>query len=416
MGRLLLLVIASASIAATIGFAVPPKMHSHSHFRHRRQRTRTVLETNDSLGDPFAVLLTDIDEAFILQLTPAESPLPVSFDPSPGKVVEAEVGAPMPPPVSFDPSAGKEAMPPMTAASLTKRAVEMKAQLAKSSRPKKYTISTHSAFSTIVTAIFFAAVLPHLSPGTHGNGLPRLYDMADFDNAFLAKTTGLMFAISAVTGVLRLPPRSTKLRRLMFESCAWSTVLMFTLQDSNIFLIDGGYDLDLFQGPGWFVAFVVFVGTVISTLEYLVEGIAGPEDGRIRDGLPFAGNRLGMAFVSTFAYFGISPMSLTIPPWFFDRDPSAFAEIVVPGLHMVSGWNLSVNFIVEAYMGFGSEYGMPFISLFSLVTLICSHSGQNIMTCLHIRSARKHPSIREEAKPEPSRGPTARRLFRDRSL
>ena len=357
MGRLLLLVIASASIAATIGFAVPPKMHSHSHSRHRRQRTRTVLETNDSLDDPFVVLLTDVDEAFMLQSTPAaESPLPVSFDPSWGKVVEAEVGAPMPPPVSFDPSAGKEPMPPMTTTSLTERAVEIKARLAKRSRPKKYAISTHSAFSTIVTAVFFAAVLPHLSPGTHGNGLPRLYDMADFDNAFLAKTTGLMFAISAITGVLRLPPRSTKLRRLMFESCAWSTVLMFTLQDSNLFLIDGGYDLDLFQGPGWFVAFVVFVGTVISTLEYLVEGIAGPEDGRIRDGLPFAGNRLGMALVSTFAYFGISPMSLTIPPWFFDRDPSAFAEIVVPGLHMVSGWNLSVNFIVEAYMGFGSEY------------------------------------------------------------
>ena len=354
MGRLLLLSIASASIAATIGFTVPPKMHSHSHSRHRRQRTRTVLETNDSLDDPFAVLLTDIDEAFILQSTPAESPLPVSFDPSTGKVVEAEVGAPM---------------PPMTTASLTERAVEIKTQLAKSSRPKKYAISTHSAFSTIVTAIFFAAVLPHLSPGTHGNGLPRLYDMADFDNAFLAKMTGLMFAISAVTGVLRLPPRSTKLRRLMFESCAWSTVLMYTLQDSNLFLIDGGYDLDLFQGPGWFVAFVVFVGTVISTLEYLVEGIAGPEDGRVRDGLPFGGNRLGMAFVSTFAYFGISPMSLTIPPWFFDRDPSAFAEIVVPGLHMVNGWNLSVNFIVEAYMGFGSEYGMlSFICLFSLVT------------------------------------------------
>ena len=162
-----------------------------------------MLETNDSLDDPFVVLLTDVDEAFMLQSTPAaESPLPVSFDPSWGKVVEAEVGAPMPPPVSFDPSAGKEPMPPMTTTSLTERAVEIKARLAKRSRPKKYAISTHSAFSTIVTAVFFAAVLPHLSPGTHGNGLPRLYDMADFDNAFLAKTTGLMFAISAITGVL----------------------------------------------------------------------------------------------------------------------------------------------------------------------------------------------------------------------
>ena len=160
MGRLLLLVIASASIAATNGF-VPPKMHSHSHSRHRRQRTRTVLETNDSLDDPFVVLLTDVDEAFILQSTPAaESPLPVSFDPSSGKVVEAEVGAPMTPPVSFDPSAGKEPMPPMTTASLTERAVEIKARLAKRSRPKKYAISTHSAFSTIVTAIFFASSIP----------------------------------------------------------------------------------------------------------------------------------------------------------------------------------------------------------------------------------------------------------------
>ena len=139
----------------------------------------------------------------------------------------------------------------------------------------------------------------------------------------------------------------------MFESCAWATVLMYTLQDSNIFLVDGGYDLDLFHGPGWFITFGVFVGTVISTLEYLVEGIAGPDTGR--ESLPFGGNRLGMAFVSTFAYLGISPISLTIPPWFFDRDPSAFADIVVPGISLVNGWNLSVNFIIEAYMGFGSE-------------------------------------------------------------
>ena len=223
--------------------------------------------------------------------------------------------------------------------------------LHKVSRPKRLTVSTHSAFSTIVTGFFFGAVVPCMSPGYHDNGLPRLYDFITFDNAFLAKTTGLMFALSAVTGVLRLPPNSTRLRRLMFESCAWATVLMYTLQDSNIFMLDGGYSLDVFDGPGWFVTFTVFVGTVISTLEYLVEGIAGSDEGR--EYLPFEGHRFGMGVVGTLAYLGISPLSLTIPPWFFDRSKDAFESIVVPGLHMVNGWNLSVNFIVEAYMGFG---------------------------------------------------------------
>ena len=96
---------------------------------------------------------------------------------------------------------------------------KLKTALEKKSRPKRYTISTHSALSTIVTAFFFAAVLPHISPGVHENGLPRIFDMAGFDNSFLAKTTAFMFALSAITGVLRLPPRTTKLRRLMFESC-----------------------------------------------------------------------------------------------------------------------------------------------------------------------------------------------------
>lgn len=96
---------------------------------------------------------------------------------------------------------------------------QLKTALEKKSRPKRYTISTHSALSTIVTAFFFAAVLPHISPGVHENGLPRIFDMAGFDNSFLAKTTAFMFALSAITGVLRLPPRTTKLRRLMFESC-----------------------------------------------------------------------------------------------------------------------------------------------------------------------------------------------------
>ena len=75
----------------------------------------------------------------------------------------------------------------------------------KANRPKKVKISTHSAFSTIVTGFFFGAVMPLLSPGFYENGWPRVYDLNSFDNPILAKAIGLMFAISAVTGILRLP-------------------------------------------------------------------------------------------------------------------------------------------------------------------------------------------------------------------
>ena len=134
----------------------------------------------------------------------------------------------------------------------------------------------------------------------------------------------------------------------MFETSAWATVLMYTLQDSNLAMHTGGWSFDLL-GPSWWLTWTLLAGTLISNLMYMEEGIAGSNENR--EFLPFHGNRVGIAMAASFAYFAMGPL-VTVPPIFLSHDRVAFETIFLPGIESIRGISLSTNFILEAWFGF----------------------------------------------------------------
>jgi len=219
-------------------------------------------------------------------------------------------------------------------------------------RPKKLRVSGHSALGSIATLSFFVAVMPHLSLGYHANGIPQVYDMSSFDDPVLAKSVGFMFALTAMAGLTRIPRSSSKLRRIMFETSACMTLLLYSFQDSNLGMVHGGWSLDLLMdGPGWIFTWVVYACTILKSLQFLEESIAGPEKGR--DTLPFSGSRIGMATIASSMILLLFLNGPIVPACFFDHNREAFEAFCLPGLNYFGGWHTSGYFVVEAYIGFG---------------------------------------------------------------
>ena len=221
-------------------------------------------------------------------------------------------------------------------------------------RPKKFRISGHSALGTIATITFCIAIVPHLSIGINSiSGLPQIYDMSNFHDSVLAKSVGFMFAITALAGLTRIPKSSSNLRRIMFETSACMTTLLYLIQDSNLgILSEHGWSLNLLDdGPAYCLTWFVYGYTVFKTLQFLEESIAAPDKGR--ETLPFNGSRIGMATIASSMVLLLFLNGPIIPACFFDHNREAFEAFCLPGLTYFGGWHTSGYFVVEAYIGFG---------------------------------------------------------------
>jgi hypothetical protein len=219
-------------------------------------------------------------------------------------------------------------------------------------RPKMIRMSGHSALGSIATLSFFVAVMPHLSLGYHTSGFPQVFDMSSFDDPVLAKSVGFMFALTSMAGLTRIPKNSSKLRRVMFETSACMSLLLYTIQDSNLGMLNGGWSLDLLlDGPAWLFTWLIYGCTVFKSLQFLEESIAAPNKGR--DTLPFNGSRIGMATIASSMVALLFLNGPIIPACFFDHNREAFEALCLPGLSYFGGWHTSGYFVVEAYIGFG---------------------------------------------------------------
>ena len=219
------------------------------------------------------------------------------------------------------------------------------------SLPKKKSVSLHSTMSTVASGLYFAALLSMFHPGFYSNGWPRIYDQMLFDNVSLTRLTSGLFAIIGVSGVFRLPPKTPKLRRLLFEQGAWLCTLAYFAQDSNLNIgTEGGFTLDMTTIIPGVILTAVIAMTCINTMECLKESIVGPERGR--ESILLGGsNRWVEAFGQIGVVFGIL---VAIPTQFFiaQQDPNQLLSVNTPGITAASGIFLTTNLILSGFIGF----------------------------------------------------------------
>ena len=212
-------------------------------------------------------------------------------------------------------------------------------------------MSYHSVLSTLTVGITAVALIQAFDPGMRETlGIPRLYNTELYTaGSWHAKITGFLWALVAVTGVLRLPPNSPRIRSLLFQQSAIQTVPIYMMQDSPVSLVDHIWAFDLLHWNASTVIFwILYLGSFWATGEFVSESIGGPDRGR--ETLPFNGHRFWFTLLAVFSYVGL----VTLPPLILlNHDQEAFTSTYLPYLHRLEGTLNCFMFLSEAMVGMG---------------------------------------------------------------
>lgn len=181
------------------------------------------------------------------------------------------------------------------------------------------------------------------------------YHVFDFD-AFNLKApetqlVAFLFAYVGVSGMFRLHPKTSKLRKYYFEFTGLQTLFCYFLQDSNIVATTDStrYTFDLLSiNPGSIAASAVFILANIWTCKLISEAIsAPPKDRRM---VPWNANPLIIA--STTVFFGLL-LSQMVPGCMYTLDTNAYQDIYVPFANQApDSWVLSSFLLVQGSMSF----------------------------------------------------------------
>jgi len=209
-------------------------------------------------------------------------------------------------------------------------------------RPKKTTISFHSAVGTVLFGVALLFLADHWEPQMNAYvwGGPALFNNFTLSSRTTQNALSVLLIITGVTGMLRLPKKVPDIRARSFAICSWCAVLGPALANSSMG-VASNYWFDAFDWPGRLLLTSLILGTAASNYLFLYESCGVSQKGRDTVPLmdpPFVA--VGLGIIVTFPLLNAFVQLPLLTLWF--ADPTAFIEILANSkdlsAFLVSGW------------------------------------------------------------------------------